>query len=195
MENRVTPALCGQKRSGKAETRWETEEQRHHPWCRGVDLRSRSSAGAGRAVLDLRGSAKGPGWGAKRLTAKQQGGEQRGAVCKRGLLFVNICINDLSARAPSMLMKLAVDIKLQGVMNIVEGKEIISKDAVEVEPGLKIPGKANEEAVGEIKLVGGGGRAGKSWGEGREQGRGAVPRPPAPAGEVASPLFSKDEFF
>lgn len=41
-----------------------------------------------------------------------------------------------------MLMKFAVDIKLQGVMNIVEGKEIITKDTVEVEPGLEISQEA-----------------------------------------------------
>ena len=93
-------------------------------------------------MLDPRGLAKGPGWGVKGLDAKQQGVEQRGAVCKRGLLFVNICINDLSARAPGMLMKFAVDIKRQGVMNVVEGKEIISKDVVEVEPGLEISQEA-----------------------------------------------------
>lgn len=73
---------------------------------------------------------------------KERGIEQRGAVCERGLLFVNICINDVSARAPSMLMKFAVDIKLQGVMNIVEGKEIISKDVIEVEPRLEISQEA-----------------------------------------------------
>lgn len=50
--------------------------------------------------------------GNEKADAKQQGVEQRGAVSKRGLLFVNICINDLSVRAPSMLMKFAVDVKL-----------------------------------------------------------------------------------
>lgn len=80
--------------------------------------------------------------GNEKADAKQQGVKQRGAVSKRGLLFVNICINDLSVRAPSMLMKFAVDVKLQGVMNIVEGKQIISKDAIEVEPRLEISQEA-----------------------------------------------------
>lgn len=59
-----------------------------------------------------------------------------GAACERGLRFVNICINGLAARAPGVLMKFAVDIKQQGVTNVVKGEEIISKDAGEVEPGL-----------------------------------------------------------
>lgn len=53
------------------------------------------------------------------------------------LPFVNICINNRAAPAPSVLMQFTVDIKLQGVRNIVEGKEIISGSTV----GRKYPGE------------------------------------------------------
>lgn len=53
------------------------------------------------------------------------------------LPFVNICINDRAAPAPSVLMQFTVDIKLQGVRNIVEGKEIISGSTT----GWKYPGE------------------------------------------------------
>ena len=72
--------------------------------------------------------------GSQKAAGKRRGVERRGEL-PASLLFVNACANDLSAPAPGVVMRLAVDIKRQGVGNA-EGEEIVSKDAGEVEPGL-----------------------------------------------------------
>lgn len=136
---RVPLAPCGQERDTVG-----TEQQRHIHGAGDPEIQQE------RGCAGVRGSAERPGW--------NWDGEQRGAVCQRGCSSLTCTSMILS---PGRGNDSHRGWETARCDDTGEGEEISSRDG----DLTGRSGKANGEAEG---IMLGGGRAGKSWGEGRE---------------------------